>query len=115
MSIQDVVTVLNPMLKNLTIAFEPILINYLNSTLNPSIFSDNEKASALFCNGNGNFLKENFKCDCDAGFYLDRCSVPGTLYWGGSWTAVIVIFSMFYVISTIISWTFLKTKLENEM
>jgi hypothetical protein len=75
--------------------------------------NDKELFSRIFCSNNG-FFKDNFLCECDIAFFGYSCEHSGIIYWGKGWTAIQVIFSLFYVILTFLTWNYLRKSLKKE-
>ena len=78
------------------------LFNLLNSTENINNLDPTYLAN-LFCNGNGN-LKTNGYCDCDIGYFGNRCNIAGIQYWKGGWAAFQAMFAIVYIVMAYLTW-----------
>jgi len=83
---------------------DPVSTNFIFSNMNLNQKSDILYLSEVFCNDQGTFYDSKMTCDCDIAYFGPHCQDPGRKFWGGGWTALQVIMSLFFVIFSITTW-----------
>ena len=83
---------------------DPVSTKLILSNMNLNQKSDILYLSEVFCNDQGTFLDSKMICDCDIAYFGSHCQVPGRKFWGGGWTALQVIMTLFFVIFSIATW-----------
>jgi hypothetical protein len=89
------------------------LAQVVSPQLPVNLQNDKELFSRIFCSNNG-FFNDNFLCECDIAYFGFSCEHSGLIYWGKGWTTIQVLFSIFYVILSFMTWNYLRKTLEDE-
>jgi hypothetical protein len=99
---------------NLYNVVEKLGVELVNSTITRSEYNDFEYLSYVFCNSRGNYNRAKATCDCDIGFFNERCEISGLVYWKNGWGAFQGIISSIFALLAIITWISLWKNLSAE-